>query len=390
MRPTVAVVLCPDYHPDLVKHQVAEVVGLLGGIHQIVKPGQTVLVKPNLIMPMNPARAATTNPVFVESVVRLIQSAGAQVLIAESPGGPFNTKLLQRTYDRCGMAAVAANTGAKLNFNTNEVTVPFPEGRIIKSLRVLEVTREVDLIISLPKFKTHGLTLLTGAIKNCYGLIPGLVKAEYHMKMRRIQDFSELLVDVALWAKPQLTIMDAIVGMEGAGPTGGQPRVIGTIIAGLDPFAVDVAGSEMVGVKPQEVPVLKRAIARGLAGKSSQELIIAGVQQDQWPVIKDFVLPRAVVSADRGLLGSNKLPQFLARPLEKALKSQPLFLHETCAGCGDCVRNCPAQSLELVNNKPQVDLDTCISCFCCQELCPVQAVAIRQTWLGKKLFGAGD
>lgn len=386
MQPSVAVVNCTDYRPLQVRQSLEEALGLLGGIESIVKPGQQVLVKLNLVMPKSPEHAATTNPVILEWVVRILQAAGAKVILADSPGGPFNSKTLQRAYDKCGITAVAERTGAELNFNTSEATVPCPEGKIIKSLRVMEAVLKADVVISLPKLKTHGLTLLTGAVKNMFGAVPGLVKAEYHVKMPRIKDFAEILVDIALCVKPRLSILDAVVCMEGEGPTGGRPRPVGVILASADPFALDVVGSELVGVAPQQVPVIACAMDRGLTAGSSDKFQLLGLAKKEWPIVKDFKLPLATFKADKGLLGAN-LPDFLAAPLEKALRPKPVFIHELCVGCGDCVQNCPPQAVKLVDRRPEVDLARCIRCYCCQELCPAQAVQIKHTWLGRKLFG---
>lgn len=353
-----------------------------GGMTAFVKPGQKVLLKVNLLMKKRPEEAVTTHPSVVEAVVHLVQEAGGIPIIGDSPGGPYSIGALQGIYARSGMKEVAERTGALLNMDVGQTNMSHPEGKIVKSLMVTTSVTDADVVITLSKLKTHGMMTFTGAVKILFGVIPGLLKAEYHFKMPKVQDFAELLVDIATCIKPTLSIMDGIVSMEGDGPSAGKPRSVGALLISQDPFALDVVATNLIGLKPEKVPTIMAARGRGLPS-SMEEVECIGDSRSLWR-IQNFVLPK---SSSLNFIDLVPLPKSVKDFAMKQVRPQPHFQHDQCIGCQDCLNNCPPKALVMnEQNRPVVDLDACIRCFCCQELCPRQAIEIMKPRLGKTLF----
>ncbi|MHB8124387.1 MAG: DUF362 domain-containing protein [Desulfitobacteriaceae bacterium] len=381
MSSTVVLKYCPDYTTE-VEAQLREGVKELGGMSAFVQPGQRVLLKVNLLMKKRPEEAVTTHPSVVEATVRLVQEAGGIPIIGDSPGGPYTQNALQSIYSRTGLLEVAQRTGAELNQDFGQTVQSFPEGLVAKSLTITNCVKEADVIITLSKLKTHGMMTFTGAVKNLFGVIPGLLKVEYHLKMPKIMDFAGLLVDIAQFIKPTLSIMDGIVGMEGNGPSAGQPRNIGALLLSTDPFALDVVAADLIGLKPEKVPTIRVARERGLTS-SLEEIDLKGDARSLWRIQK-FIVPKTV---SVNFLERVPLPKNVSRFLLNRVRPRPVFYHDQCMGCSDCVNNCPPKALVMSDQKrPVVDLEACIRCFCCQELCPHQAVEIFRPWLGRKLL----
>ncbi|WP_432665680.1 DUF362 domain-containing protein [Wukongibacter baidiensis] len=376
----VSLIKCDEYDYIKVKSAVEESFNNLGGIEKYIAPGEKVLLKLNLLMKKRPEEATTTHPVFVKALAEVLIKYGAEVIIGDSPGGPFNTSVLKGVYKACGIEEIADEVGATLNYNTNSVEIKNVDGLILKKIRAIEILEEVDKVISVSKLKTHGMMLFTGAVKNMFGIVAGLEKAEYHVRMPNYIDFSNALVDICLAAKPVLSFMDGIVGMEGAGPSAGDPRHVGAVIASESPYHLDVAAAHIIGLDPEKIPTVKRCVERGLCKGNFEDIELFGDNIEEF-IIKDFVVPEI-----RGIdLLEGKIPKFLRDILNGLMQPKPVFLHDKCVGCSDCAENCPPRVIEMVNNKPEVYLEECIRCFCCQELCPVKAVDIHRPLLMKLL-----
>ncbi len=367
-----------DYHE--VKAALAENIKDLGGLERYISKGERVLLKLNLLMKKQPDEAVTTHPVFVKALASLLLEHGCEVIIGDSPGGPFNPSALRGIYKACGMEELAKEIPVVLNYNTGSYEIKNEEGLILKKITAIEVLKEVDKVISVSKLKTHGMMLFTGAVKNMFGIVAGLEKAEYHVKMPKYHDFSNALVDICLAANPVLSFMDGIVGMEGAGPSGGSPRKIGVAIASESPYHLDYVAAALVGINVKKVPTIQRCIERGLIKDGLEDIVLKGVDIEAIK-IKDYVIPE-IRSLD---LLEGKLPGFMREALKDMLQPSPIFNHDICVGCGDCAKNCPPQVITMDNKRPIVELEGCIRCFCCQELCPVKAVEIYRPWLMKLL-----
>ncbi|WP_026487363.1 DUF362 domain-containing protein [Caldanaerobius polysaccharolyticus] len=374
----VSIVKCESYDQNVVEQAIAQALEHLGGVEKFVKKGDKVFLKVNLLKKNKPDDAVTTHPAVVEAVVKLVQKLGAIPVIGNSPGGPFTERALRAVYRITGMAEVAHRTGALLNYDTTEITEKVYCGKVIKQVTLMKAIRDCNVVISLPKFKTHGMTVFTGGVKNLFGVVPGLVKAGYHLNMPDVRDFSEALVDLCLHVNPALTIMDAVVGMEGNGPSAGRPRNIGLILASSDPFALDTVATSIIGLGPDQVPTVAKASDRGLGLKKDIEVMGCPVEK---VLIKDFDVP-----ALRTFALTSKLPPLVVKYLDNYVKPRPRFIYEVCKGCGVCAANCPPGALSMQDKKPHVDLEKCIRCFCCQELCPYKAVEIKQPFISRFMF----
>lgn len=365
-----------------VNASVAEAVGLLGGMSAFVRPGQRILIKPNLLAKAAPGQAVTTHPAVVEAVIELVLAAGGRPLIADSPGGPFFRGALAAVYRTCGLAEVAERTGAELNYDTSSVTVNHPGGHMLKRLDLIKVVRDVDAVITLPKLKTHLLTTFTGATKILFGVVPGLTKVNYHSRLDDLDQFSEMLIDILDVVKPVLHIMDGIVGMEGAGPRHGRPRPVGVLIAGANAAAVDAAACALIGCAPSLVQPLMAAVRRGYWDGRMESIRILGLPLAD-ATLTDFHLP---VTAGRRFFGN--MP-WLRPFIRKNFNPRPAPRADLCTGCGTCLENCPGKAITIRGKKAVVDEKLCLRCYCCHELCPSAAVALAFPPLGRLLGGLG-
>lgn len=372
---------CQNYQSEEINNAVTQLFYRIGGLKRFVHPGQTVLLKNNLLMKKNPDAGVTTHPALTEAITKKIQSLGAKVIIADSPGGPFNKNWLKGIYRETGMEQITQKTGAQLNWNFNQQDHSFPEGHLLKKITLCQIVKEVDVVISIAKLKTHGFTLYTGAVKNLFGAVPGLLKADYHLRMNRVTDFSMMLVDLAEFIKPELSIMDAVIGMEGAGPSSGNPKQLGFIAASTNPHALDLACCHHIGLKAQSVSTLGNAIERNLIPKDFQNLEIVGK-----PLCHLEPVPFKIPANSRDGVLPFPLPPSIDRFFSNILRPKPHFVHSKCVGCGICAKNCPAKCIKMIDSRPYPDLSQCIRCFCCQELCPYHAVEIKRGRLSNLLF----
>ena len=266
MSSTVALVQSTEYGTEQIEAAVRHAVDLLGGMSRFVQPGQRVLMKPNLLQGGDPAKAIITHPTVVRAVVKLAQEAGGLVLIADNPFiPPVNERGWDSLYERSGYAAIAAETGAELNNSIVPQQRPHPEGSLIKLVDTSSFLSEADVVISVPKLKTHDQTEMTCAIK-----------AGYHVKLQTADRFANMLLDLVSFVQPALTVMDAVVGMDGDGPSAGQPFPIGAILAAPDPVELDVASLGLVGRKPTSVPTVAEAVARGWTTGRTSDLEVLG------------------------------------------------------------------------------------------------------------------
>jgi uncharacterized protein (DUF362 family)/NAD-dependent dihydropyrimidine dehydrogenase PreA subunit len=380
MKYKVSLVECREYDYSLVKESILKSFENLGGIERYINKGEKVLLKLNLLMRKKPEAATTTHPIFTKALAEVLIEYGADVVIGDSPGGPFNERMLKGIYKVCGIEEIAEEVGAKLNYNTNSVEVKNENGKILKNITVAEMIKDVDKVISVSKLKTHSMATFTGAVKNMFGVIPGVLKVEYHFKMPKIEDFTDALVDICMCANPVLSFMDGIVGMEGAGPSAGEPREVGVILASPSPYHLDVVATSIINLKPTKVPTIQRCVERGLCKGNLDDIEIVGDNINKFK-INDFKIPNTM-NID---FVSGRAPKFIVDIANALLKPKPVFIHKDCIGCGDCAENCPPKTIEMINNKPVVNLDNCIRCFCCQELCPKEAVVVHRPWLMKIL-----
>lgn len=371
----VAVVRCKTYNVEAVKPALEEAVNAVNGL-DFVKPGMKIIIKPNLVSFKKPDAAATTHPALLEALVEMLLARGADVTIGDSPGGPHSLPLLNRVYAATGMDRLE-KLGAKLNRNMNEKTVDFPEGKVLKNFTYTEYLDEADAIIDFCKLKSHGMLGMSAAVKNLFGTIPGLKKPEVHYKFQNDAEFADMLVDLNEYFKPRLAICDAVVGMEGNGPTAGTPRQIGAIIASKSTYYADVVGAELIGMNIDGLPTLQAAYERGFAPALSKNLRVYG--DIRALTVDDFKAPPV-----RGLsfMRKGNVLHFISKA---ALEHKPTLKKRLCVGCGECARMCPAKAIEMKNKKPHINREKCIRCFCCQEFCPRAAMVAHRPLAAKVL-----
>lgn len=382
-RPVVAAERCASYGEAEVGVALERVLAPLGGMSAFVAPDQTVFVKVNLLMKAEPDRAVTTHPSLVRAVVRAAKAAGARdIAIGDSPGGRVTAASARALFDASGMTAVAREEGVRLALlDDSVVRVPSPGGVLYQSFNLGRLAVEADVLIDLPRMKTHGFMMFTGAVKNLFGCIPGLEKAQFHVKVPDREDFAGMLVDLLLACRPALSVMDAVVAMEGDGPSGGKPRPVGALLASADAIALDVVASSIARFDPMEVYTNAVAHRRGLGPASADEVTVVGTP---W---RDLV-PDSFEHPARDL--SRRMPPAVGRWMRRLVASRPVLEHrDACTTCRTCEKNCPVYAIRMVERRPAFDYDTCIRCYCCQELCPERAIGLKTPWFTRSLVRRG-
>ena len=366
---TVSISSCSTYAPTEVASALDAALSPLGGMAAFVHPGDRVLLKVNLLSRALPEKAVTTHPEVVRAVIRSAKEAGGVVTVGDSPGGPNTTSGVRHIFEDSGIGAVCSEEGVELILFDDECArVSNPAGSLYGAFTLGKAVVDTDVLITLPKFKTHGLMMFTGAVKNLFGCIPGLEKAQYHLKVPDRDDFGGMLVDLMLACRPALAIMDAIVGMEGEGPAGGTPRQVGAIIASADCVSLDVVASAMAGLDPMEVYSNKAAAKRGLGPSSADEVDVVGT--DWRSLAPDgFALPMKDLAS--------KMPPWLGKRLRGWTTARPYLARaESCTQCKKCQESCPVSAIVVGTDGPRFDYATCIRCYCCQELCPPQVIGL--------------
>ena len=376
MEARVSLRRCGSYAPADIEQALAQCLSDLGGLDLYVRPGMTVALKCNLLLPMRPEQGGTTHPALVAALARMIRAVGATPLIIDSPGGPYGKTMLRTVYRASGMQDAAKRTGAALNMDTSVAEISAPHSSWLPRMQVLKPLVEADLIIDLPKMKTHGFMMFTGAVKNMFGAIPGVDKAEYHLRMKEPADFAKTMVDICEALRPGLSIMDAVEAMEGNGPSAGTVKKANMIIASPSPYALDLAAAYMASLPLERIYTIQEAIERGLCPSGPEGLSWLG--DDPQALRVKLALP------DTQSLGI--LRRFIrSRSLGRWMQPRPVIDTGRCVGCGICARNCPPKIIGIAEGKASIRYDGCIRCYCCQELCPEKAVRIRRSVLFKVL-----
>ncbi len=363
----VALLSCRTYDRAEVGAAVERLFSLLG-LGEADFAGKKVVIKPNLLLGYAPERAATTHPAVVEAVARLVKTYGAaSVTLAESPGGPYHAGTLNGIYRVCGMREAAENAGITLNQDLTAVDLHAPDGRVSKMFHVLTPIAEADVILDLCKLKTHALAGMTAAVKNLFGVIPGIEKFEMHSRFRDPDAFFTMLIDLCQTLRSRarlISVCDAVIGMEGDGPSGGDPRPIGCLLASEDPFALDTVCASLISTEPKQVGLLRTADALGVFPIGTAV-----------PLLGDD--PASFTVPDFRPAEANMKSKFDRTP--KFLEPRPVIDRKKCVGCGTCMRSCPGKTIVMVKKKAKIRPEGCIRCYCCQELCTFKAVRIKKS-----------
>jgi len=364
----ISIVRCTNYLTDNVFDAVKRAVDLVGGISEFVKPGMKVLLKPNLLSSRPPEDAVDTHPEVVRAVVRLVKEAGGDARIGDSPGG-YGTNIAE-LFEISGMTKMAEEEGIEL--------VGFSKSKFVDGIPIAREIFESDRVISIPKFKTHGVTILTAAIKNMYGAVVGVYKAECHARAPREEDFAKIIAKVHSIARPHLNILDGIVAMEGDGPSAGDLRNMNFVMASADAVAIDSCLAKIVGLDPLDILVTKEAYGMKLGEADLARIEIAGDDINSF-LAEDFKLPQTTPL--------KLIPKRIINTLANLIRFKPHIDAAACTRCNLCKLTCPVDVITIEKDSCRINYEKCVRCLCCHEVCPYKAILIKRNIINKIVWG---
>lgn len=373
--PLVSLTRQKNYERAEIKDALVRLLAPLGGMGAFVKPGQRVLLKLNLVRSCAPGMPAFTHPEIVRAVAGLVRDCGGSIVAGDSPGLGSARTVAQNA----GILPVLEELGIELLEFTPRDT--FAEDRNFKKLTLAAELLDADVVINLPRLKTHGQMMLTAAVKNLFGAVVGPRKYEWHYRAGENKDaFARMIYEICMAIRPQLHILDAIISMDGLGPTSGNPNPTGFLAAGADPVAIDATMMRILGRAPEELYTIRAAVSAGDTAWQQAELAGATIEELkparwEWPGTHSLAL------LDIPLL--QKHPR-IKRWFRRISAVFPYALPQKCVKCGACVRVCPAQAMQLTD-RIEIDYDKCIRCYCCHELCPHDALGMRGGWFARLL-----
>ncbi|APG28605.1 (4Fe-4S)-binding protein [Syntrophotalea acetylenivorans] len=366
MKTQVSLGRCSSYRRAEVEQALELLLAPAGGMAAFVSPGQRVLLKPNMLAAKDPDLAVTTHPEIVRAVIRMVQKVGGKVAVGDSPGIGSPLQVARR----CGILAMIEETGAKFAPFSESVSVR-PQGSTFHQLEIARDILDADVIINLPKLKTHQMMGLTCGVKNLFGAVVGMRKPRLHLQAGSDKAFFALmLLELAEHIAPSLTIADAVTAMEGDGPGSGDPIHMGALLASSNPLALDTVACQLAGMRPQEVWTQRVAAASHRPGSQLSQIELCGIPPEELRC-RNF-RPAKTTDVNFGL------PGWLRTPLKQSLSARPQVDRQSCALCGLCVKHCPPEIMTIEKGRLRIDYRRCIGCFCCQELCPHGALQTRQ------------
>lgn len=377
----VAVIKCGSYESKEVSKGVGK---LLSCLHNFLNGvnfnGKNVVIKANLVSAMHPSKCATTHPSVVEAVVRYVMAKGGRCTIADSSGGPFTKAYMNSVYRATEMDNVCERTGASLNHIFTYTEIANENAIMHKTLPIIDALNSADLIINIAKLKTHTFMGYSGAVKNMFGAIPGLIKVEMHGNFKDQFAFSNYIVDIfeTLKGKICLNIIDGIEGMEGEGPTGGTPIKMNCLLASTNAYALDMVMQQIMGINPYTMPLVQVEQKRNLIGENELSNIEIIGENPALFKRRNFNNPKIEIYNK----SNKKVPLFLNGFVHKVLTKRPCISKGKCKGCKKCYNHCPVKAVKMMPKKgnklyAKIDYEKCIRCFCCQELCPFNVVKIK-------------
>jgi uncharacterized protein (DUF362 family)/Pyruvate/2-oxoacid:ferredoxin oxidoreductase delta subunit len=391
----VALISCATYDVMDVDKAVRRGLELIGGISHFINPGEKIVVKPNVLFGTAPEKCVCTHPSVFKAVGQLLLKAG--VIVTYGDSSAFGS--CEANVRKAGLKQVAEEIGVELaDFDKGRVVVR-DEAMMNKRFVIANGVLDADGLVSLPKLKTHEFTVYTGAVKNQYGCIPGVLKNQQHARFRSPQDFAAMLVDLNMIIKPRFYVMDAIMAMEGNGPRSGSPRKLGVLLFSGDPLALDTVACRLINLDCSMVPTFAPGEKAGLGTCRKDDIEIVGENIEDF-VCSDFKVMRKRRSitpdTQTGKGVKATLRRLLSSFVKREISQRPVIDKTKCTVCGTCVRYCPVVP-KAVNwyrgneSRPPVhDYNLCIRCFCCQEYCPEGAISVSEPLLGRFLFRLYD
>lgn len=375
MPARVAIVRCPSYAETGLREAVGRSLELSGGLDGFVRRGTKVFLKINHLSPGSPPeRAIVTHPLFTKQVVALLKDQGADVTVGDDI--PSNH---ERGFEVSGYDAMCREMGVRL-LNLRSAgfrEVPCPGGAELESVHIAAAALEADLVVNLPKLKTHSLTAYTGAVKNMFGTIPCGRRYDAHSRFTDHEAFGRMLVDVFSCIPPRLTLMDAVTAMEGAGPSAGRPRALGLVLASRDAVALDAVAQSLIGFGAGDVATTREAARRGLGTADLEAIEVVGETLEEVRP-RRFRKPALPVG-----LFKRRLPASVYGLISAELILRPTVIPDACTGCGDCVAACFRSAVALAGGRASIRDEACIQCLCCHEVCRVDAIRLRQRPVGR-------
>lgn len=359
---------CNLYEFEPIIEKINTAVELLGGWDKYVKPQDNVLLKVNLIGPKPSDSAAVTHVEFVRAMVRILKSRDCRVWIGDSSGGAIaGIAPTAQGFMVSGYEKMAMEEGAEIkNFDREGVVAVKPESQCEEAMYIAKPMFDADVVINLPKLKTHSAQIFSGAVKNVFGCIPGLRKAKYHKMAPDSGDFGQIICDIHKATKIRLHIMDGILAMQGEGPTAGSIYQAGKILISEDPLALDTVAAKMLGMDLEDVPILETARKRNLGEGCLKNIVLAG-DYEQVPRLENFELPKR-------FRGTKKRNSKVIVKVIDFFDTHPRINPNKCKKCNMCVESCPVQAID--RDTKQINYDICIECMCCHELCMYKAVEL--------------
>ena len=344
------------------------------GFYEKIVPGIEVILKPNLILRSAPEEAMITHPALVAAVAVCIQKRGGRVLVAESGGGVYSPAVMKSVFRGCGYTAMAEKYGFSLYTECKSRPVELPDGIRCNMLDMVQpfIHPRTALVVDIAKLKTHGMMGYSGAVKNLFGVVPGLMKPELHCRYPEKETFAEMIVDLCEYVRPDFSIIDGIEAMQGDEPTAGEKRFVGALIGSDSPYDADLAATAIVNIDPMEMAIQKNAHDRGLCGAHVSEVEVIGDEISS-VFVKDFKRAR---SSDVDFV--KHIPKFLQPLAKKITTPYPKIQKKNCIGCGKCAESCPQHTITIRDKKAEIDYGKCIRCFCCHEMCPLHVIDIKR------------
>ena len=311
----VSIVRAHDYDNTEIHAAMEKGIELIGGLAKIVSPGSKVFVKINHLPPPSPAeKGIITHPAFVEVVLDLLKEVSADITVGDdiqSTGDGFKVSGFRQMCQRAGVRLANLREAGFVETTCN--------GHFLEKVYLSKISLDADVIINLPKLKTHSLCVFTGGVKNMYGTISSGLRVKFHGEYIRNEDFSQVVTDIFSAIRPQLTIMDGIIAMEGEGPAAGSLRRLGVILASQDAVAVDAVATKIIGLNPMDIYTTRYSDERSLGIGDLQNIKVVGERIDS-VTLSDFRPPSSAVNAiarrvPRGLPGFilGQLPYYVAK-----------------------------------------------------------------------------